>query len=245
MQWITSRSRIAASAGDESAFAEQGWWFDPERREILASGRDVIVIGGGDTGSDCIGTANRQGAASVTQLEVLEKPPAGRPPSQPWPYWPMKLRTSTSHDEGCERHWGILTKRFRGENGRVSGLETVDVEWTPADNGGPPRMQEIAGSERTMKADLVLLAVGFLGPETDGILAQLELPVTDRGVLAADENYMTGQAGVFTCGDMRRGQSLVVWAISEGREAARGVDRHLSGSTRLPMKRGYELPLRR
>jgi len=152
----------------------------------------------------------------------------------------MKLRTSSSHKEGCERFWSIATKRFLGSQGRVTGLETVEVEWVT--NGAGPKMRELPGTEKTWPADLVLLAMGFVGPETDGIVAQLGCRLDDRGNIQADENYMTSVPGVFACGDARRGQSLVVWAISEGREAARGVDIHLTGHTELPTKGQGDLP---
>lgn len=232
-------------AGDEIAYRsrhEHGWWFSDLRRDIRADGKHVIIIGGGDTGSDCVGTSNRHGAASVTQFELLPQPPEGRPENQPWPYWPMRLRTSTSHEEGCDRHWSILTKKLNGEDGRVVSLETVDIEFAQV-NGGRPQMREVPGTERTWKADLVLLAMGFVGPETDGIVAQLGCELDDRGnVKAGEDDYLTSVPGVFACGDLRRGQSLVVWAISEGREAARGVDVYLTGSTLLPAKGAGELP---
>ncbi len=211
-------------------------------RPIDAAGKHVVVIGGGDTGSDCVGTSNRHGAKSVTQFELLPAPPEDRPPHQPWPYWPMKLRTSTSHEEGCDRHWSILTKEFLGEAGRVTRLRTVQVAFRTPPGGGRPQMVEIAGSEREWPADLVLLAMGFVGPEPDGLLAQLGVPLDERGNVQTDENYATPVPNVFAAGDMRRGQSLVVWAISEGREAARCVDQHLMGYTNLPTKGGFDLP---
>ncbi len=226
--------------GDPDAWTDRGWWFSGHRRDILATGKHVVIIGGGDTGSDCVGTSNRHKAESVTQFELLPKPPEGRPTHQPWPYYPMKLRTSSSHKEGCERFWSIATKRFLGSQGRVTGLETVEVEWVT--NGAGPKMRELPGTEKTWPADLVLLAMGFVGPETDGIVAQLGCRLDDRGNIQADENYMTSVPGVFACGDARRGQSLVVWAISEGREAARGVDIHLTGHTELPTKGQGDLP---
>jgi glutamate synthase (NADPH) small chain len=229
-------------AHGQDAHATCGWWFSDYGRDILATGKDVIIIGGGDTGSDCVGTSNRHQARSVTQFELLAQPPDGRPPSQPWPYWPMKMRASSSHKEGCQRHWSILTKRFLGENGRVTGLETVNVEFI-SNNGGRPQMQEVPGSEQIWPADLVLLAMGFLGPETGGIVEQLGVELDPRGNVRADEtDYMTSVPGVFASGDLRRGQSLVVWAISEGREAARSVDRHLMGETHLPTKGDGDLP---
>ncbi len=210
--------------------------------QISAKGKHVIVIGGGDTGSDCIGTSNRQGCASMTNFELLPMPPKDRPAGQPWPFWPMKLRTSTSHEEGCDRVFGILTKEFVGENGRVTKLRTVNVQFEPPQNGGMPKMVEVPGSEREFKADLVLLAMGFLGPETDSIVKDLGCEVDPRGNLKSDANYATTVPGVFAAGDARRGQSLIVWAISEGRECARGVDQFLMGTSNLPTKVGYDLP---
>lgn len=239
-------------AGDDIAFRSNvdhrrdagatGWWFSDHHQDILATGKHVIVIGGGDTGSDCVGTSNRHGAKTVTQFELLAKPPEDRPQNQPWPFWPMKLRTSSSHDEGCDRHWGILTKRFNGNGGRVTSLVTTNVEFV-SQNGGPPKIVEVPGTEKTWPADLVLLAMGFVGPEPDGIIAQLGCELDNRGNLKADEkNYATSVPGVFACGDMRRGQSLVVWAISEGREAARAVDLALMKTTKLPAKGDGDLP---
>ncbi len=207
-----------------------------EKEAILATDKHVIVIGGGDTGSDCIGTSNRQKPKSVTQFELLPEPPTGRPANQPWPYWPMKMRTSTSHEEGCDRVWSIMTKEFIGERGRVTTLRTVEVAWEPSSNGGQPRLEELPGTEREWPADLVLLAMGFVGPETNGMIAQLGLDLDERNNVRTDEDYMTSTPGIFSAGDMRRGQSLVVWAIAEGREAARSVDRYLMGHTTLPAK---------
>ncbi|MBX7165406.1 MAG: glutamate synthase subunit beta [Pirellulales bacterium] len=209
---------------------------------ILATGKDVLVIGGGDTGSDCTGTSNRQHAKSVTQFELLDKPPDlgkyprahERPQATPWPYWPMMLRTSSSHEEGCDRHWSILTKEFLGdESGQVKGLKTVSVEWVP-DANGRPSLREVPGTEKVWNSQLVLLAMGFLGPERQGPVAELGLEVDARGNIACDGDYQTSVPGVFAAGDSRRGQSLVVWAIHEGREAARSVDKFLMGVTHLP-----------
>ncbi len=210
--------------------------------QILATGKHVIVIGGGDTGSDCIGTSRRQGAASVTNFELLPMPTKERPANQPWPYYPMRLRQSTSHEEGCERFFSISTKAFLGKDGVVTGLRTVELEWVPQ-AGGPPKMVEKPGSEKEWKADLVLLALGFLGPEADHFVAQLGCELDARGNIKADEgSYATSVPGVFAAGDARRGQSLIVWAISEGRECARAVDQHLMGFSNLPTKAGYDLP---
>ena len=208
---------------------------------VNAAGKHVIVIGGGDTGSDCIGTSHRQGAASVVNFELLPMPAEDRPESQPWPFWPMRLRTSSSHEEGGSRNWNILTKRFIGETGRVRAIETVQVQWDE-EAGQPVRFEEIPGSEKTWPVDLVLLAMGFTGPEPGTLVAQLDLALDARGNLSTGNDYMTSRAGVFTAGDARRGQSLIVWAISEGREAARAVDRFLMDRTDLPEKGCCDLP---
>lgn len=212
--------------------------------QILATGKRVIVIGGGDTGSDCIGTSNRQGALSIANFELLPMPPVERPANQPWPYYPMKLRTSSSHEEGCERVFAVSTKEFTGENGRVTALKTVQVRFVPAANGKTLKMEEVAGSEQIHPADLVLLAMGFTGPETDGIVAQLGCELDARGNIKTDKQFATSVPGVFAAGDAHRGQSLIVWAISEGRETARAVDIHLMGHTQLPTKADYDLPRR-
>jgi len=203
--------------------------------QITATGKHVVILGGGDTGSDCLGTSNRQGCASVHQFELLPQPPETRTEDvAPWPYWPMILRTSSSHEEGVQRDWSINTKRFSGdEHGNVKKLHGVRLEWVKGENGRPA-MREIPGSEFEMDADLVLLALGFLGPERSGLLTDLGVQLTERGNVAVDRNWMTTVPGVFSCGDMRRGQSLVVWAIWEGRECARGVDQFLVGHTDLP-----------
>lgn len=211
--------------------------------EILnAKGKHVIVIGGGDTGSDCIGTSNRQGAASVTNFELLPKPPEGRPEQQPWPYWPMRLRTSSSHEEGVHREWSINTKHFAGENGRVTKLVTTHIEFEPDPNGGRSRIKDVPDTEKEWPADLVLLALGFTGPEPGGVVEHLGVELDERGNIKTDEAYATSVPDVFAAGDGRRGQSLIVWAISEGREAARAVDFHLMGRTDLPTKGPGDLP---
>lgn len=207
---------------------------------IMAKDKHVIVIGGGDTGSDCIGTANRQGARSITQFEILAVPPYERPPHQPWPYYPIKMRKSSSHEEGCERYWSVSTRQFLGSDGRLERVQTVDVEFIS--DGSRSRMIEREGSEREWKADLVLLALGFVGAEPDGMIAQLGLELDSRGNVKTDEKYQTTAPGIFSAGDMRRGQSLVVWAISEGREAARAVDEYLMGHSNLPSKGEGDLP---
>ena len=215
--------------------------------QILAGGKRVLVIGGGDTGSDCIGISNRQGAKSIVQIELLPKPPAEgqRPDNQPWPYYPMFLRTSSSQEEGCERQWSILTKKFSADaQGNVRKLHGVQLQWVKGDNG-QMKMQELPGSEFELPADLVLLALGFLGPEKEGLIEQLGLALDRAGNIVADENYMTSVPGVFTAGDCRRGQSLVVWALAEGREAARGVDLYLMGASDLPTLKTREESLPR
>lgn len=215
---------------------------DAKKPAISAKGKHVIVIGGGDTGSDCIGTSRRQGAASITNFELLAMPPKDRPENQPWPYWPMRLRTSTSHEEGCERVFSILTKEFSGSNGKIEKLKTVNVQFVPNPNGGAPKLEEVPGTGKEWKADLVLLAMGFIGPEADSFVHQLGCQLDNFGNIKADENYMTNVSGIFSAGDARRGQSLIVWAISEGREAARCVDIHLMGRSDLPTKAGMDLP---
>lgn len=197
---------------------------------LLATGKHVVVIGGGDTGADCVGTSNRHGAASVTQIEVMGKPPLTRATSTPWPNWPMMLRTSTSHEEGCEREWAISTKAFIGdENGNLTGLKIAEIEWKDG------KMVEIDGTERVLPCDMTFIAAGFLHPQHEGMLAQMGIKLDGRGNVA-DHNYQTNIPKVFAAGDMRRGQSLVVWAISEGREAARAVDEFLMGRSNLEMK---------
>jgi len=203
-------------------------------KEITAKDKHVVILGGGDTGSDCHGTALRQGAVSVSSWELLPKPPAERTDSMPWPYWPMILRTSSSHEEGGLRDWSVNTKRFSGKDGKVETLHAVRLEFGAPDASGRRPMSEVPGSEFEVKADLVLLALGFLGPQKSGMIEQLGLQLDPRGNVFADQNYMTSIPGIFSAGDMRRGQSLVVWAITEGRQAARGVDKYLMGSSDLP-----------
>jgi glutamate synthase (NADPH) small chain len=199
------------------------------RGTLTATGKHVIVIGGGDTGSDCVGTSNRQGAASVTQIEIMPKPPALEDKALNWPDWPLKLRTSSSHEEGCDRDWAILTKRVTGSAGQIEALECVRIEWVEG------KMQEIPGSEFSLKADLVLLAMGFVSPRKKGMVEQSDVDLDARGNVKANVvNYATSQANIFACGDMRRGQSLVVWAIREGRQCARAVDLALMGVSDLP-----------
>jgi glutamate synthase (NADPH/NADH) small chain len=216
-----------------------------EKLRLLAGGKDVIVIGGGDTGSDCDGTSNRQGCKSLTQFELLPQPPDvgnyprahQRPANTPWPYWPVIMRTSTSHEEGCQREFAIKTEEFYGdEQGRLKGLRTVTVEWVKDDKGALT-MRDVPGSQRHWPCHLALLAMGFVGPERRGVIDDLGLELDKRGdtwKVKADANYMTSVPGVFAAGDLRRGQSLVVWAIHEGREAARAVDKYLMGVSHLP-----------
>jgi glutamate synthase (NADPH) small chain len=196
--------------------------------EILATGKHVVVIGGGDTGSDCIGTSHRQGAASVTNLEIMPRPPDTRSGSTPWPMWPLMLRTSSSHEEGGQREFAVLTDRFSGQDGRVSTLHAVRVEFK---EGRPAR---IPGTEFEIDADLVLLALGFLYPDPANLLEQLSATKDQRGNLKVDSSFMTTVPGVFAAGDCQRGQSLVVWAIADGRRAARAIDAYLMGSSELP-----------
>jgi len=204
----------------------------PDEAFISAEGKDVIILGGGDTGADCLGTVLRQGCASVAQCELLPRPPDERPESTPWPAWPNIYRVSAAHEEGGERDYSILTKSLEGEDGVVKRLHAVRVEF--AEESGRQVMQEVPGSEFSMEADLVLLAMGFLGPERGGLIEQLGVELTDRGNVRADQNKMTSVPGVFTAGDMTRGQSLIVWAIAEGRAAARGIDTYLMGESVLP-----------
>ena len=204
---------------------------DQVEDQIMATGKHVVVIGGGDTGSDCVGTSNRHGAESVTQFELMPQPPESENKSMVWPYWPLKLRTSSSHEEGCDRDWSVATKSFVGENGKVKELVASKVEWKDG------KMEEVPNSEFKIKADLVLLAMGFLGPQQN-LLDKFGVDKDQRGNAAAstegDKSYYTSKAKVFAAGDMRRGQSLVVWAIREGRQCARSVDEFLMGSSTLP-----------
>jgi glutamate synthase (NADPH/NADH) small chain len=210
--------------------------------EILARGKDVIVIGGGDTGSDCVGTSFRQGAKSVSNFEILTKPGTDRPTDQPWPFWPMRLRTSSSHKEGVERYFSISTKKFVGDGkGNLKGLVTVDVEWEKVTGKGYV-LKEIEGSEKEWKCELALLALGFTGSETT-VAKQLGVRTDPRtNIEATVRDYMTNVPGVFAAGDQRRGQSLIVWAISEGRQAAHYVDSYLMGASILPLKGEGDLP---
>ena len=210
---------------------------DKVKGQIMATGKHVVVIGGGDTGSDCVGTSNRHGAKSVTQFELLPQPPEAENKPLVWPYWPLKLRTSSSHEEGCDRDWSITTKEFRGENGKIRSLVTARVEWEKDEKTGQMKMVEVAGSENEIPADLVLFAMGFTNP-VGGVLEAFGVDKDPRGNAKAttdgDGSYKTNVDKVFAAGDMRRGQSLIVWAIREGRQCARAVDEYLMGSSVLP-----------
>jgi glutamate synthase (NADPH/NADH) small chain len=228
MDFLTQQNR--RGAGDAVAPSE----------EILATGKHVVVLGGGDTGSDCVGTSHRQGAKSVTSIELLERPPDERSPTTPWPLWPLVFRTSSSHDEGGSREFAVLTRRFSGEGGRVARLHAVRVRFGDPDESGRPRMDEIPNSEFEIPADLVLLAMGFVHPVTEGLVQGLGVELDSRGNVAADtRRFVTSEPGVFAAGDCRRGQSLVVWALWEGREAARAVDRYLAGESWLQSRHSY------
>ena len=189
--------------------------------KISAEGKDVVVIGGGDTGSDCVGTSNRHKAKSITQIEIMDKPPINRTETNPWPEWPMVLRTSSSHQEGCDRHWAVMTKAFVGEKGKVSGLKVVDVAFKDG------KMIEKSDSERTIPAQLVLIAAGFVHPQKEGLLNQLKMKLDARGNVST-KGFQTNVDKYFAAGDMRRGQSLVVWAIAEGRKVAKSVDNYFT-----------------
>lgn len=219
---IHSNKRIAGKKNGAKEFSD-------------AKGKQVVVIGGGDTGADCVGVANRQGAACVMQIELLPQPPECRTQDYPWPKYPMLLKTSTSHEEGASREWAVLTKRFIGENNRVRKLSCVRVEFSNKDATGCPIMKELPNSEFEIEADLVILALGFLHPEKEGLIKEFGLELDSRGNVKTDTNFMTSKKGVFACGDMHRGQSLIVWAISEGRRSARAIDEFLMGESNLPV----------
>jgi len=222
MEYLTQQNRVLN--GEEP---------DPADR-ITAQGKRVVILGGGDTGADCLGTALRQGAEIVFQFELLPEPPLERQPHNPWPQWPAVLRLSPAHEEGGIRDYDVMTKAFLGSNGTVERLHAVRVQWDQLDNNGRPGMQEVPDSDFIVETDLVLLAMGFLHPQQEGMLAQLGVELDARGNVKTDRNKMTSVPGVFAGGDVARGQSLVVWAIAEGREAARGVDSFLMGQTGLP-----------
>jgi glutamate synthase (NADPH/NADH) small chain len=215
---------------------------DKVEKQLSAKGKRVLVIGGGDTGSDCVGTSNRQGAVSVTQIELLPQPPDQENRQMTWPYWPLKLRTSSSHEEGCERDWAVTTKSFIAGTGanakKLAGVRMARVEWQRDEKTGISKMVELEGSEFDIEADLVLLAMGFTGPVTTHLIEPLSLAKDARGNVRASTDghdaYATSQPKIFAAGDMRRGQSLVVWAIREGRQCARAVDHFLTGRLLLP-----------
>jgi glutamate synthase (NADPH/NADH) small chain len=205
--------------------------------EVMATGKNVMVIGGGDTGSDCVGTSNRHGAVSITQIELLERPPMERAETTPWPMWPYKLRTSSSHEEGAERDWALFTKEFVGDaNGNLKGVILQDMGWSEPEPGKKPKWGVIDGTEREIACELALLAIGFLHPQQNGLLNDLGVNYDERGNVKDNGKYATNVDKVFAAGDMRRGQSLVVWAISEGRECAYNVDEFLMGESALPRK---------
>ena len=222
MDYLTQQNRI-----------NEGQTFSPSDR-IAAEGKRVLVLGGGDTGSDCVGTAHRQGAEVVYQFELLPEPPLVRGDDNPWPQWPVVLRMSSSLEEGAVRDYNILTKSFSGSNGTVQKMHAVRLQWGQSDHTGRPAMIEVEGSEFELDVDLVLLALGFVHPEKAGMLDQIGVDLDSRGNVVTGSNKMTSVPGVFAAGDMSRGQSLVVWALAEGREAARGIDEYLMGSTKLP-----------
>ncbi|KLI64612.1 glutamate synthase subunit beta [Aurantiacibacter marinus] len=220
MEFLTQQNK--RNAGDDETRAAP-------RGSLTATGKHVIVIGGGDTGSDCVGTSNRQGAKTVTQIEIMPQPPAHENKLMTWPDWPMKLRTSSSHEEGVERDWAVLTKEVESKDGQVTGLKCVRADWSEG------KLREVPGSEFTLPADLILLAMGFLGPRKQGMIDQAGIDLTARGNVDANtHDYRTSDPDVYACGDMRRGQSLVVWAIREGRQCAASVDEALMGVTQLP-----------
>ena len=220
MEFLTQQNK--RNAGDDEVRAAP-------RGSLLATDKHVVVIGGGDTGSDCVGTSNRQGAASVTQIEIMPQPPEHENKLLTWPDWPMKLRTSSSHEEGVDRDWAVLTKEVLGEDGKVTGLKCVRADWSEG------QLSEVPDSEFVIRADLILLAMGFLGPKKAGMIDQSGVSLTERGNVDANtDDYKTSEDMVYACGDMRRGQSLVVWAIREGRQCARSVDEALMGVSELP-----------
>ncbi len=210
--------------------------------EILATDKNVVVIGGGDTGSDCVGTSNRHGASSITQIELLAKPPADRSEMTPWPLWPMMLRTSTSHEEGADRKWALFTKEFIGDdNGNLKAIKMAEMGWSDPDPGKKPHWEEQPNTEFEVPCELALLAIGFLHPQHEGMLNDLGVEFDQRGNVQAGANYQTNNEKVFAAGDMRRGQSLVVWAISEGRECAYNIDEYLMGVSTLETKdKGFQ-----
>ena len=209
-----------------------GEYIDSDEK-ISAEGKKVVIIGGGDTGADCLGTAHRQGAEIIYQYELLSEPPLERSNNNPWPYWPLILRISSAHEEGGTREFSVLTKSFSGENGVLKSLQGVKIEWIQDENGRPI-MSEIPGTEFEIEVDLVLLAMGFVHPQQEGIIDQLGIELDGRNNVNTNIQHMTNVDKVFSAGDMHRGQSLVVWAIAEGREAAYHIDKYLMGVTELP-----------
>jgi glutamate synthase (NADPH/NADH) small chain len=222
MEYLTQQNRIVA--GDEIALDDR----------ISAKGKRVVILGGGDTGADCLGTAHRHGATEVWQIELMPRPPEDRTFDMPWPDWPFIMRSYAAHEEGGQREWSIQTASFSGENGELRKLHGTRLEWVTGDDGRKKPVT-IEGSEFEIECELVLLAMGFVHPQHQGLLTALGVELDGRGNVKANENYMTSAEGVFAAGDMRRGQSLIVWAIAEGREAARGIDRYLSGKTLLTL----------
>ena len=222
MEYLTQQNRL--NSGEQLA----------DERRITADGKRVVILGGGDTGADCLGTAHRQGAELVNQFELLAEPPLERIVDNPWPQWPMILRSSAAHEEGGVRDYGILTKSFSGSDGKLERLHAIRVEWSQPENGGRPAMNEVPGSEFEVETELVLLAMGFLHPEHEGLLTQLGVELDGRGNVRLGHDRMSSVPGVFAAGDTARGQSLVVWAIAEGRETARAIDVYLMGDTTLP-----------
>jgi len=221
MDYLTQQNKV--NAGDRI-----------KEDRISAEGKNVVIIGGGDTGADCLGTAHRQGAKNIIQVELLPKPPTERAADNPWPQWPVIFRTSSAHAEGGEREYSILTKKLSGENGILKKLHGVKLEWTKDEATGRSSFKEIPGSEFTWDVDLIFLAMGFVGPEKNPLLSGLKLELDNRGNVQTDAKKMTSSKGIFAAGDMRRGQSLIVWAIAEGRECAKAIDEYLMGSTELP-----------
>jgi len=222
MEYLTQQNRLL-----------DGQFIEPSQR-ITAQGKSVVILGGGDTGADCLGTAHRQGAEVVYQLELLPEPPSERPANNPWPQWPAIQRTTPAHEEGGIRDYNVLTKSFSGDNGKVQRLHAVRIEWSRPEGNERPEMKEVPGSDFVIETDLVLLALGFLHPEHDGMLAELGVELDGRGNIKVDRDKMSSVPGVFAGGDAARGQSLVVWAIAEGREVARSVDQYVMGRTSLP-----------
>lgn len=222
MEYLTQQNRV--DAGAEIL----------EDERLHAEGKVVVILGGGDTGADCLGTAHRQGAETIHQWEILPEPPEGRPANNPWPLWPLILRSSAAHEEGGTRDYSILTKSFSGSNGKLEKIHAARIEWGAPDANGRPTMNEIPGSDFELETGLVLLALGFLHPQHEGMVEQLGLELDPRGNVKTDTQMMTSVDAVFAAGDMARGQSLVVWAIAEGRQVARCIDRHLMGESDLP-----------